>query len=109
MINDQERHAVAARLRALDAHEWSDFMDEVDSLETAIGCSIGQDWQDQDWWHRLADLIEPEPERTCTAEEIPYMPGCYEGNWCSVCHCIDFESDEPNYCPQCGAKVVDDD
>ena len=28
---------------------------EVDSLETAIECSIGQDWQDQAWWERLAD------------------------------------------------------
>ena len=58
MISDSERREVAARLRSLDVHDWNDFMDEVDSLETAIGCSIGQDWQDQDWWHRLADLID---------------------------------------------------
>lgn len=107
MIENSERREVAARLRSLDVHDWNDFMDEVDALETAIGCCIGQDWQDQAWWNRLADLIEPEPERTCNAEKIPYMPGGYEGNWCSVCHCIDFESDEPNYCPHCGAKVVE--
>lgn len=107
MISNDERREVAARLRSLDVHDWNDFMDEVDSLETAIGCSIGQDWQDQNWWHRLADLIEPEPERTCNAEQIPYMPGCYEGYWCSVCHCIEFESDKPNYCPNCGAMVID--
>ena len=46
-------------------------------------------------------------ERTCNAEQIPYMPGCYEGDWCSVCHCIEFESDNQNYCPSCGAKVVE--
>lgn len=57
-ISDTERREVAARLRALDVHEWYDSADEVDSLETAIGCSIGQGWQDQAWWERLADLIE---------------------------------------------------
>lgn len=46
-------------------------------------------------------------ERTCNAEQIPYTPGCYEGYRCSVCHCIEFESDKPNYCPNCGAKVID--
>ena len=58
MINEEECREVAERLRALDVHEWYDSADEVDSLETAIGCSIGQDWQDQAWWERLADLIE---------------------------------------------------
>ena len=42
-ISDTERREVAARLRALDVHEWYDSADEVDSLETAIGCSIGQE------------------------------------------------------------------
>ena len=58
MISDDERREVAARLRELEVHCWYDGMDEINSLETAIGCSIGQDWQDQDWWHRLADLID---------------------------------------------------
>lgn len=62
MINEEECREVAARLRALDVHEWYDSADEVDSLETAIGCSVGQDWQDQAWWERLADLIE---RQTC--------------------------------------------
>ena len=107
MATNEERREVAARLRELDVHWWDKREDEVDLLETAIGCDVGQDWQDQYWWERLADLIEPEQERTCNVEQIPYMPGCYEGYWCSVCHCIEFESDEPNYCPNCGAKVVD--
>lgn len=49
------------------------------------------------------------PERTCRCENMPYFPGEYEGVWCSECHCIDFEPDEtpPNYCPNCGAKVVE--
>ena len=61
----EERIEIAERLRNIDRYLWYDAMDEVISLETAIGCSIGQDMQDQDWCNRLADLIEPEPERTC--------------------------------------------
>lgn len=61
----------------------------------------------------LADLIDPEPERTCmgfisetTCEWI-----------CEICGGsiqgavfkpdIDAFTDEPNYCPFCGAKVVE--
>lgn len=62
MIDEEECREVVARLRALNVHEWYDSADEVDSLETAIGCSVGQDWQDQAWWERLADLID---RQTC--------------------------------------------
>ena len=109
MINDQERRAVAKRLRALDVHEWYDGMDEVDSLEEAIECSISQDWQDMVWWHRLADLID---RPTCEAEQdYDYMedgvPDCRV--W--VCHgCGDrfavLRGANPCYCPSCGAEVV---
>lgn len=103
MISNEERREVAARLRALDVHDWNDFMDEVDSLETAIGCSIGQDWQDQDWWDRLADLIEPYPERTCK------MTLDYEDEdwYCSECGGFTQSFNKPNYCVYCGAKVID--
>lgn len=61
----------------------------------------------------LADLIEPEPERACTGsiskttcewicercggsiQGAVFKPG------------IDAFTDVPNYCPNCGAKVVD--
>lgn len=112
MINDSERREVAARLRSLDVHDWNDFMDEVDSLETAIGCSIGQDWQDQDWWHRLADLIEPEPERTCKMIPLVEKDDSIFFVKCSECREVLFArggKHNCNYCPNCGAKVVDDD
>ena len=113
MISDQERRAVAKRLRALDVHEWYDSADEIDSLEDAIGCSIGQDWQDMAWWHRLADLID---RPTCKNAD---------GRWdmfeCSACGCkVELTAEActeygdpfhvpfmPSYCPSCGAEVVE--
>lgn len=70
MTSNEERRDVAARLRELDASKWSCFGQEFDaliiaSLMTACGCNFGQDWQDIELKDRLADLIEPEPERTC--------------------------------------------
>lgn len=62
------------------------------------------------YWFTIDQAIESwntRADKTCKAEQIPYMPGCYEGYWCSVCHCIEFESGDPNYCPHCGAKVVE--
>lgn len=108
MIDNEERREVAEKLRTMTMRGCRYKEQFYELLEE----TVMREWDFHsfgDLANRLADLIEPEPERTCNAEEIPYMPGCYEGCWCSVCHCIDFESDEPNYCPQCGAKVVDDD
>ena len=106
MISNDERREVAARLRELDTHKWYNAADEVDALETAIGCCIGQDWQDQDWWNRLADLIEPEPELTTTRNgkfKTKY------GNRVPLCECCGYSIGDKryNYCPNCGAKVVE--
>ena len=114
MTSDNERRAAAARLRALDVHEWYDSADEIDSLETAIGCSIGQDWQDQDWWERIADLID---RPTC--HDVTDLDR--ESFKCSRCGyrvlSIDGAPDAAKlvspkggvvdfgYCPNCGAEV----
>lgn len=104
MISDEERREVASRLRALDVHEWDDSADEVDSLETAIGCAIGQDWQDQAWWERLADLIDRPTTtrhgkfRTKYGRETP----C-----CEVCG-YSIGDMRWGYCPKCGAVIIDD-
>ena len=111
MISDSERREIAARLRELaDANEGHLGMDRVNRVLRDGKAILGTSGLASvaDVLRRYADLIEPEPEITCNAEKIPYMPGCYEGYWCSVCHCIEFESDKPNYCPNCGAKVVGD-
>ncbi len=49
---------------------------------------------------RLADLIEPEPERTCRMIDNG-VELC-----CSVCDRRHGYDDEPDFCMGCGAKVV---
>lgn len=99
MIDNSERREVAARLRGLDSHDWYNAADEVDALETAIGCCIGQDWQDQEWWHRLADLID---RPTCN----PVIPNEMEGYvFCHQCGAEIGEYGVPNYCYNCGMEI----
>ena len=103
-ITNDERRRVASRLR--------DFYNIRPMFMESVICGfldvldIGYlNWEGI--CNRLADLIEPEPERTCqnlgreegTIFEL-YDFGCSEcGFGCDVC--------EPNYCPNCGAKVID--
>ena len=108
MPTNDERREVAARLRELDTSRCYDGMDEVYALEDACGCSIGQDWQDMELKDRLADLIEPEPERTCEVETCkdcgPHAEDCTIELSCGheVLGCY-----IPNYCLVCGAKVIE--
>lgn len=106
MISNDERREVAARLRGLDVHDWNDFMDEVDSLETAIGCSIGQDWQDQNWWHRLADLIDRPTCKNLATHLVDELVCSACGERVDIAY-LDSEDDyRVRYCPGCGAKVI---
>ena len=107
MISNDERREVAARLRALDVHDWNDFMDEVDSLETAIGCSIGQDWQDQNWWHRLADLIEPPTCKNLATHLVDELVCSACGERVDIAYLDKDDDYRVRYCPGCGAKVVE--
>lgn len=66
---------------------------------------------DQAFLYRLADLIEPEPERTCELirhaardEESGIELVLYE---CGQCGWIVDPSRNERYCPNCGAKVVE--
>ena len=106
MPTNEERREVAARLRELDTSRWYDGMDEVYALEEACGCDVGQDWQDMELKDRLAELIEPEPERTCKL--IPFIEddGSVFIENCSECDAAVLSRCEFNYCPNCGAKLV---
>lgn len=106
MIDDDERREVAARLRSLDVHDWNDFMDEVDSLETAIGCSIGQDWQDQNWWHRLADLIDPPTCKNLATHLVDELVCSTCGERVDIAYLDSDDDYRVRYCPGCGAKVM---
>lgn len=107
MITDNQRREVAARLRALDVHEWYDSADEIDSLETAIGCSIGQDWQDQDWWERIADLIDRPTTTVTVASGDDDSDLCIKCNSCCRGWHISKYDKSFTYCPECGAEVVE--
>ena len=105
MINDDERREAAAKLRALDIHDWYDCADEIDSLESAIECNVGQRFKPQSWWHRLADLID---RPTCRNEY-----GSGRSFLCSACGCdvwtygdSYFDPSDFSFCPHCGAEVV---
>ena len=109
MPTNEERREVAARLRELDTSRWYDGMDEVCALEEACGCDVGQDWQDMELKDRLAELIEPEPERTCALTHRSWDDGtCVWGVECSECGSrFSYETGTCwRYCPCCGAKVV---
>ena len=65
---------------------------------------------DDDCWQRLADLIEPEPERTCTITHAVFNEGDPTGEYeawnCSHCGELPYDdADSFSYCPCCGTKV----
>lgn len=100
MPTNDERREVAARLRNLASHKAAD---EELTLD-ALGLYRGENIEGYNTYGviQLADLIEPEPERTCRYE-------CT--NRCTwVCTSCGREVETRhfgyNYCPNCGAKVV---
>ena len=103
-VTNEERRAVAKRLRGVEPVELDDgeFVD-CGEVETELGLrSDDGAWYEADAVRRLADLIEPEPERTCAVEHwgggVFYL-SC--GHECA-------ERVKPDYCPTCGARVVDE-
>ena len=107
----EERREVARRLR--DEGLYASLMprdqffrwmfDVVDSPKTVASMTM-----------HLADLIEPAPERTCRNDSTKRGKGVFLCSECGVD--LDIaemgEEDldafyEPNFCPNCGAKVVE--
>lgn len=102
-VTNEERRAVAKRLRGVEPVELDDgeFVD-CGEVETELGLrSDDGAWYEADAVRRLADLIEP-TERTCVVEHrgggVFYL-SC--GHECA-------EHVKPDYCPTCGARVVDE-
>lgn len=104
---DEERRAVAARLRDFERLRPVFKESNVCAFLDALG--IGY----MDWEHicaRLADLIEPE-ERTCHMRDAHWDDGqCTWGCICSECGAKHEHKSGKwmNYCPNCGAKVVEE-
>jgi DNA-directed RNA polymerase subunit RPC12/RpoP len=103
MSNSDERREVAARLRndgrALDAIDAPLELASL-TLDDALGIDHMRSWCDV--FERLADLIDP----TCEVKD--------DNRWTSdfayvCCACGEHFStcNKPNYCPNCGARVVE--
>lgn len=119
MTSDEERREVAAKLRELpsDMYEVEEQW-EARGIDTAchdqtdyylihyvlLRCFPAEHMHLCDYeelHNRLADLIEPEPERTCR----PVIED--ETEVCSDCG-YDIDGYGWSYCPNCGAKLVEE-
>lgn len=104
MINDSQRREVAARIREL--------IDECPVIPffMVIALAINDCLPEEEGYYGLivADLID---RPTCSMEHRPEYSGdeLYptESYQCSECGWIVNEG-KPDYCPSCGAEVVDD-
>jgi hypothetical protein len=110
MPTNDERREVAARLREIDVNNWciGDFV--VSDLEEACGCGHLQPFAHMDINERLAELIEPEPERTCRVLKFSGALCCLPFFKCSECGAFHYSQTNGavwKYCPECGAKVVE--
>lgn len=130
MITDEGRRAVAARLRELPSDtcaalkEWeegglfidSSIQDEADYSQihnAVLGCFPAEHMHPGDYeelHERLADLIDP------TCEYVPIGGGRFGCSGCWYIVRLDFDipvTDEIpmpfKHCPNCGARVVNDD
>lgn len=104
MITDDERREVAENLR----HEADypghpvQYMEQfIGDLRTIIFSDALCDSDYSEIFSRLADLVEPAPERVCRMIDN----GCEL--CCSECDARHGYDDEPSYCHNCGARVVE--
>lgn len=113
MINDNEHSNVVANLSLLINPVGACRLtaeQQLDALEDAIGCSDGQDWQDQTWVERLIDLIDRKTCRNVYTETVT-VAACENGFMCSECGNIIedcggyYVNGTFNYCSKCGAEV----
>ena len=111
MPTDEERREVAEILSKTRIERYNSILNGIHLGESIrVGAQIVSPHEDQvrAAADRLADLIEPEPERTCRMEYAGEVPpsvrySCY---FCSECGSPIYNDMEPSYCPYCGAKVV---
>ena len=113
MISNDERREVAARLR--EQKPWSVFTDFQDCIGDLCDAVFDDEGDLNDMFilqKALSDLIEPEPESTCrnTTRHPHYGFECSECKW-SAYEPNDYGNDvcfdDFNYCPNCGAKVLE--
>ena len=99
MPTNEERRDVAKELRYTASHSLNGYSFQRSVEGTVFGTIGDRPWRET--LTRLADLIEPEPERTTLVDRrVPSDQFCLNcgNNW----------DDDWCYCPHCGAKVVDE-
>lgn len=107
MPTNEERREVAEEMRQRMYEGYS-----FTGLNIAYQIGIcGDDYDDpylfnDDCWGRLAELIEPEPERTCENESS--KPAIFTCSYCGADFYDAEISGDWNYCPNCGAEVVEE-
>jgi len=100
MISSDERRKIAAKLRMLASHKAAD----EELVHDTLGLYRGENIEGYNTYcvMELTDLIDPEPERTYRYEHI-------EGTWYKTSCGERYDGVvPPNYCQNCGAKVIDD-
>lgn len=126
MPTNNERREMAAKLRDLDATEdpidGGEIYDRAE-VEDALGLVTDDGaWYEGNGVQHLADLIEPAAKRTCqmveveTGEPADYRDTdevIFHGTSCNAERGVfsydvdgNVYTERPEYCPNCGAKVV---
>lgn len=118
MVTNDERREVAKKLRELpsdvyevesqwktegistDCHDQTDYYLIHDVLLECLPAEHMHPFDYEELHARLAELIEPEPERTCRMIDNGAEFCCSECDWRH-----DYD-DEPWFCAGCGAKVI---
>ena len=103
MPTNEERREIAARLR-----NWESFKETFRESPICAALDVLNVEGYLDWrgvCELLADLIEPEPERTCEFIAFIEDDGSVFIENCSECDAAVLSRCEFNYCPNCGAKV----
>lgn len=121
MVTDDERREVATRLRAnAKAHPHMGLLLNFAFADKGLNPDGEMEYNVTSYHAamRLADLIEPEPERTCHIKISDCTDSLGQKMYrCSECGSLTtddacFFEGEPDigwfsYCPNCGAKVVE--
>lgn len=106
MVTNEERREIAARLRAMP--DDSDYYDLLCALIGRNRLPLNHEQMGE----FIANLIELEQERTCI---VTVQGGVNQHDLCCSCNACSYgwhisKYDKPfSYCPNCGAKVVNED
>ena len=107
MPTNDERREVAARLRNIVGYCSRDI---IEKIQETCRCNTGLVWEDvMEFKNRLAELIESEPERTCTVKPNEYTDSLNK-DWQAKLSCgheVLGKIEDISYCPKCGAKVTE--